>query len=119
MNYIWYGKIWGKLQHLRVSGIKIGSRKVQKSCAATIKDCSQAAFPNIHTLLHIVTSCECERNASVLRLHNYMRCTMAERLTALALMHSHYDAPVDLDLAVDQFVQMHPHKLELENIIFQ
>ena len=36
----------------------------------------------------------------------------------MALMHIHYDAPVDLDLAVDQFAQMHPRKLELEKISF-
>ena len=47
-------------------------------CATSIKKCDRTFFPNIFVLLQIactipVTSCECERNASVLRkLHNYL-----------------------------------------------
>ena len=68
------------------------------SCAKALKECDSHLFPNIFVLLQIactlpVTSCECERNASVLRrLHNFMQAAMTEdRLTSLALMHIHYD----------------------------
>ena len=49
-----------------------------------------------------VTSTECERYAGVLRrIHNFMRAWMTEnRLTSLALMHIHYQHPVDLDTVV-------------------
>ena len=48
------------------------------SPAKAIKDCDHDCFPNVYVLLQIactipVTSCECERSASVLRwLNNYM-----------------------------------------------
>ena len=52
-----------------------------------------------------MTSCECERNASVVcRLHNFMRAGMTEsRLKSLALMHIHYQHHVDLDTVVQMF----------------
>lgn len=55
-----------------------------KSPAEAIKDCDSTSFPNISVLLQIactipVTSCECERSASVLRrLNNYMRASMGQ-----------------------------------------
>ncbi|KAL9971117.1 hypothetical protein ACROYT_G023604 [Oculina patagonica] len=74
------------------------------SPAVAIKDCDDDLFPNISILLKIactipVTSCECERSASTLRrLNNYMRASMGkERLSNLALLHIHYDTPVELD----------------------
>ena len=77
------------------------------SPATAIKDCDQAMFSNISVLLQIactipVTSCECERSASVLRqLNSYMRASMGKsRLSHLALLHIHYDTFVDLDKVV-------------------
>ena len=62
------------------------------SCATALKQCDEDLFPNIFTLLKIlstlpVTSCECERSFSAMqRLNTYMRCTMSEnRLASLAL----------------------------------
>ena len=76
--------------------------------ALAIKECDQDMLPNIYTLLQIaciipVTSCECERSASGLRrLNNCMRASMGKnRLSSLALLHIHYDTPVDLDQVVD------------------
>ena len=78
------------------------------SAAEAIKECDRDMFPNIYILLQIactipVTSCECERSASGLRrLNNYMRASMGkDRLSYLALLHIHYDLPVDLDKVVD------------------
>ncbi|XP_041362805.1 52 kDa repressor of the inhibitor of the protein kinase-like [Gigantopelta aegis] len=92
--------------------------------AAALKDCDGTHFPNIKTLLRIActipaTSCECERSASSLRrLHSYARATMGqERLSALALLHIHYDKEIDLDRVVNVFVQCHPRRLELSSII--
>ena len=64
---------------------------------------SRSMFPNIHQLLRLVcnipvTSCECERSVSVLRLlKTYLRSSMGqERLSGLALMHVHYGMELDL-----------------------
>lgn len=82
-------------------------------------------FPNIHTLLKIVcnipvSSCECERGGRMLRrLHNHMRCSMiTERLTSLALMHTHYEHNVDLDEVVDIFFsKLHQRRLVLSSVL--
>lgn len=94
------------------------------TCAAALKLCDSSAFPNIYQLLKIactipVTSCECERDASVVRqLHNHMRCGMSEdRLTSLALMHIHYGYQFDLDGVVDIFSKLHPRRLQLSSIL--
>ena len=43
-----------------------------------------------------------------------MRASMKEdRLSSLALIHTHYDMAVDLEKAVDIFAQLHRRKLEL------
>ena len=68
------------------------------SCAASLKACDSDDFPNLYILFKIaatlpVTSCECERSISTMRiLNNYMRCTMGEsRLSSLAIMHFKYE----------------------------
>ena len=93
------------------------------SAAEAIKECDRDMFPNIYILLQIactipVTSCECERSASGLRrLNNYMRASMGkDRLSYLALLHIHYDLPVDLDKVVDSFASSHPRRLELDSL---
>jgi len=85
------------------------------SCATALKQCDEDEFPNIFTLLKIlsplpVTSCGCERSFSAMRrLNTYMRCTMSEnRLASLALMHIHYDMQIDLEEVVDLFATFPP-----------
>ena len=82
----------------------------KRSCspAKAIKECDATDFPNISALLTIactipVTSCECDRRACALRrLNNYMRASMGkDRLSHLALLHIHYNVPIDLDNVVD------------------
>ncbi|XP_035668943.1 52 kDa repressor of the inhibitor of the protein kinase-like [Branchiostoma floridae] len=94
------------------------------SPAEAIKRCDTTMFPNIGVLLKIactlpVTSCECERSFSALRrLNNYMRASMGKiRLSNLALLHIHYDTDIDLDKVVDCFAQLHPRRLELDNLL--
>ena len=94
------------------------------SPATSIKDCDQAMFPNISVFLQLactipMTSCECERSASVLRrLNNYMRASMGKNwLSHLALLHIHYDTFVDKDKVVDCYAHLHARRLELKSCI--
>ena len=66
-------------------------------------------FPNIHTLMLImatipITSCECERSFSLLRLvKSTSRTAMTEdRLNGLALMKFHQDIKLDPDDIVEE-----------------
>ena len=90
------------------------------------KDCSRLQFPNIRTLLQIaltlpVTSCECERSFSQLKLlKTSSRSTMsAKRLSGLALMKIHRDYCVELSSPermkklVHKFSAMHPRRMTL------
>ena len=94
------------------------------SPAEAIKDCDPSMFPNISILLRIcctipVTSCECERSASALRrLNNYMRASMGKsRLSHLALLHIHYDTPIDLNRVMDCYARLHPRRLALDSVL--
>ena len=96
------------------------------SCAKAIKECQRESFPNLHILLQLactipVTSCECERSASALRrLKTFMRASMGqERLSSLALMHIHYDVPVDVEQTVDYFAARFPRKLQLKSMLYE
>ena len=98
--------------------------KLPNSPSEAIKVCDAQLYPNIRILLQIactlpVTSCECERSASVLRrLKNYMRATMGnERLANLALLHTHYDQHIDTERVIDIYAQMHPRRIELETLL--
>ena len=91
------------------------TRERPSSAGEALKECDKDMFPNIFVLLQIactipVTSCECERSASGLRrLNNFLRASMGkDRLSHLALMHIHYDTPIDLDSVVDTFATQHP-----------
>lgn len=94
------------------------------SCAQAIKECDAQQFPNISQLLKLactlpVTSCECERSPSTLRrLNSFMRASMGkERLSALAMIHTHYDMIIDLEEAVNIFAKLHAQKLELKTLL--
>jgi len=91
------------------------------SFASALGDCKRDSFPNIHVLLRIActlpaTSCECERCCSTLRrLSNYMH---QERLSALALIHIHYEKKINLMDVVDRFAKLHQRRLQLSNVLF-
>ena len=79
-------------------------------------------FPNIEQLLKIactlaVTSCECERSISHLRiLKTRLRSTMTEtRLNGLALLYAHRDIACDAATVVDEYARRHPRRLQLIN----
>lgn len=94
------------------------------SCSKAICECDELQFPNIFTLLKIactipVTSCQCERSASALRrLHTYTRASMGQnRLSALALIHIHYNAEVSHSEVAKIFSGKHPRRLELDSLL--
>ncbi|KAL6484471.1 hypothetical protein MHYP_G00065160 [Metynnis hypsauchen] len=100
------------------------SHQRPSSCAPAIRECDEMMYPNIFKLLKIactlpVTSCECERSASTLRrLNTFMRSSMGEdRMSSLALIHTHYKMALDLDEAVDLYSKMHPRRLELMSVL--
>ena len=81
-------------------------------------------FPNILCCLQLlgtlpVTTCECERSVSSLRiLKTYLRSTMGQdRLNGLAIMHAHQDIPVDFDRVIDDFARKHARRMEMINIL--
>lgn len=78
--------------------------------ALTLKAISFDGFENIKVLLRIlgtlpITSCECERSISALRiLKDYKRSTMVEeRLNGLALMKIHQEIVPDIGKVIDKF----------------
>lgn len=100
------------------------SKSVPDTAAKAIKLCNQIDFPNVFQMLKIVctigvTSCECERSNSELRLlKTYLRSTMSqERLNGLALMHVHYRMAIDLDEIVNRMARKHPRRLRLAEIL--
>ena len=65
-----------------------------------------------------VTSCECERRSSIIRrLNTYIRTIMTQKiLSSLALLHIHYDVPIDLDKTIDIYSRLHPRRLALDSL---
>ena len=93
--------------------------------ATAIKECDEYHFPNIFVLLKIactlpVTFCECERSFSAMRRHRtWLLSTMkTERLTALTIMNVCRDAQVDYEKVVQQFLRLHPRRLDESNLIY-
>ena len=95
----------------------VSADKLPNSPSEAIKECDAQLYPNIRILLQIaftLPSCECERSASVLRhLKTYMRATMGnDQLANLALLHTHYDQHIDIDMAC-----MHRCIQEIETLL--
>ena len=101
----------------------------KSQCGSTlttaIKGSDEDHFLNIFVLLKIictlpVTSCECERSFSAMRRHCTWLCSTmkTERLTALAIMNIHREVEVDYEKVVQQFLQLHPRKLDKSNLIY-
>ena len=87
-----------------------------------LKEVDDDYFPNISILIKLmatlpVTSCECERSISMLRLiKTPMRSTMTEeRLNGLALMQYHRDVVIDPKAIVEEFSIRHPRRLLLSD----
>ena len=77
-------------------------------------------FPHIYTLFHImatlpVTSCECERSISMLKLtKSSLRSTTTEdRLNGLLMVQCHRDISLDADEVVTKYAHSQPRRMEL------
>lgn len=89
--------------------------------------CDAMAFPNIHVLLRLaltlpITSCECERSFSQLKLIKTSRrsTTSANRLSGLSLMKINRarcdklnKSTSEMRTLVKSFYQMHPRRMKL------
>ena len=76
---------------------------------------ASSIFPNIQVLLKIlctlpVTSCSAERSFSRLKhVKSPLRSSMVnERLSALTLLHTHYDIEIDIPEVIDEFARRYP-----------
>jgi len=83
-----------------------------------LQNADKDIYPNVYVLLVLaatipVTSCECERSISMLRLvKTPLRSTMTqERLNGLAMMQYNRNIPIDVDEVVEQFAIRQPRKL--------
>ena len=85
----------------------------------SLKHTDSDFFLNIYTLLQIipVTSCECERSISMLKLiKSPLRSTMTqERLNGLAMLYYHRDIPLTPEEVVDEFARRNPRRMLLSN----
>ena len=100
-----------------VNGYPFHRKIVQIQYPSLFKQCCPITLPNIFTLLKLfatlpLSSCACERSASVLR-----RLT-EQRLSALALIHMNYEIEISVDDVCKTFLQKHPHKMEKANLLF-
>ena len=81
------------------------------SLEKVLQHIDQDFFPNIRTLLHImatlpVTSCECERSVSMLKLaKSSFRSTQTEVCLNRLMMQCHRDVKLDADEVVTVFQQ--------------
>ena len=113
-----------ELKRLKLNWMVKSTEQTSSSCAQAIKECDTQRYPNISQLLKLactlpVTSGECERSASTLkRLNTFMRASMHEdRLSALALIHTHHDMSADVEEAVDIFAKLHPRRRQLTSVL--
>ena len=85
---------------------------------------ASSLYPNIRVLLLIlctlpVTSCSSERSFSCLkRIKTTLRSSMGnERLSSLALLHTHRDIEIDIAEVIDEFSRRHPRRMQLTDIL--
>ena len=95
-----------------------------QTLSESLRQCCPQSLPNIFVLLKLfatlpLSSCSCERSASALRrLNNYLRCTQTEeRLSALALIHSNYEAQIDVDQVCKLFLEKFPRRIERGSLL--
>lgn len=84
-----------------------------------LKYCDQITYPGLHLMLNVlaalsVSVASAERSFSTLRrLKTWLRTSMnEERLTGLALLHIHFDIPVDIESIIERFSTSKTRKLD-------
>ena len=98
---------------------KTSKIKPPESIAMTLKLSNFEGYTNIKEALKIlatipVTSCECERSFSALKLlKTYNRTTMlTERLNGLALLYVHQESKPNVEKIVQHFMQMKERRIK-------
>ena len=106
--------------------LKVDKSARPDSLAKCLKVIDEERFPNLFDVIKIgatipLSSCECERSFSTLRrLRTWLRSSMkTSRLTSLALMNIHYSAHVDYKEVVKTFLEKHPRKIDVSNLIYE
>jgi len=114
--------MWERLWRDRQNGGVAADIPDRISEALAVVD--QQAFCNIYTILQLlatvpISSATCERSISTLRyIKTYLRNSMTQdRLNGLALMYVHRDKHIDLDQVIELFVQMHPRRMQMADIL--
>ena len=115
-----------ELHRWKLRWLEVPQQNRPGTLGSTLKQCSSDDLPNIKTLLKLfatlpLSSCSCERSASVLRrLNNYLRCTQtAERLSALALIHISYEIDISIDSVCKLYLEKYPRRMECASLLFQ
>ena len=106
--------------------LSIPKQERPQTLSRSMQHCSPVNLPNLYPLFKLfatlpLSSCSCERSASVLRrLNSYLRCTQTEdRLSALALIHCNYHENIDVDSVCKLFVEKYPRRIECANMLFE
>ena len=114
-----------ELSRWKCKWLSVPQKDRPNTVSKSLKQCCSITLPNIFTLLKLfatlpLSSCACERSASVLRrLNTYLRCPQTEqRLSALALIHMNYEIEISVDDVCKTFLQKHPRKMEKANLLF-
>lgn len=104
---------------------------VPKKMIDALKTCDRTQFPNLYVLLQLaltipITSCECERSFSQLKLIKTPQrsTTSADRLSGLAMIkinRSHCEriqsSPSAMNGLVRHFQRLHPRRMKLPFIL--
>ena len=105
--------------------LSVPQKDKPQTLSESLRQCCPQSLPNIFVLLKLfatlpLSSCSCERSASALRrLNNYLRCTQTEeRLSALALIHSNYEAQIDVDQVCKLLLEKFPRRIEHASLLF-
>ena len=105
--------------------LKCDEKLCPKAIASSLRKCSKDMYPNLSVLLKLVailpvTSCECERDFSVLqRLQTWLRASVTtKRISSLSVINIYLGVQIDYKRTVKIFLGMHPRKLKVSNLIF-
>ena len=54
----------------------------------------------------------------LLRMKNYLRSSMGqERMSGLALIHTHYNMDINMEEVLSRLIAMHPHRIVMGEIL--
>ena len=82
------------------------------SAVKALKSCNPEYYPIAYALLKNV--CTLPITTSSCNTKTYLRATMGqERMIHLALIHIHYDAPLNIAEIIDRFAIMYPRRMAL------